>query len=69
MLAEQIKSKEFLEDSIKRLKKENPSADIQLLEKTIGALFLVENLVKMDLDFIFKGGKSLVLLLDKKVFC
>lgn len=27
MLAEQIKNKEFLEESIKNLKKENPSAD------------------------------------------
>ena len=65
MLAEQIKNKEFLEESIKNLKKENPSADIQLLEKTIGALFLVESLVNTGLDFIFKGGTSLILLLDR----
>lgn len=65
MLAEQIKSKEFLEESIKNLKKKNPSADIQLLEKTIGALFLVESLVNTGLDFIFKGGTSLILLLDE----
>ena len=65
MLAEQIKNKEFLEKSIKNLKKENPSADIQLLEKTIGALFLVESLVNTGLDFIFKGGTSLILLLDE----
>lgn len=65
MLAEQIKNKEFLEESIKKLKKKNPSADIQLLEKTIGALFLVESLVNTGLDFIFKGGTSLILLLDE----
>ena len=65
MLAEQIKNKEFLEESIKNLKKENPSADIQLLEKTIGALFLVESLVNTGLDFVFKGGTSLILLLDE----
>lgn len=65
MLAEQIKSKEFLEESIKNLKKKNPSADIQLLEKTIGALFLVESLVNTGLDFIFKDGTSLILLLDE----
>ena len=41
MLAEQIKNKQFLEQTIKDLKKENPAADIQLLEKTIGALYLV----------------------------
>lgn len=62
MLAEQIKNRELLEASIKELKKENPAADIQLLEKTIGALYLVENLVRSGLDFIFKGGdrKSVV---------
>lgn len=65
MLAEQIRNKELLEDSIKEIKKENPAADIQLLEKTIGALYLVENLVNNGLDFIFKGGTSLVLLLNK----
>lgn len=65
MLAEQIRNKKFLEDTIKELKKENPSADIQLLEKTIGALYLVESLVNTGLDFIFKGGTSLVLLLNE----
>ena len=65
MIAEQIKNKEFLEETIKNLKKENPAADIQLLEKTIGALYLVESLVKENLEFIFKGGTSLVLLLNE----
>lgn len=65
MIIEQIKNKEFLEKSIRNLKKENPSADIQLLEKTMGALFLVESLVNTGLDFIFKGGTSLVLLLNQ----
>lgn len=65
MLAEQIKNKEFLEETIRNLKKENPSADIQLLEKTIGALYLVESLANEGLEFIFKGGTSLVLLLNE----
>lgn len=65
MLAEQIKNKEFLETTINSLKKNNPSADIQLLEKTIGALYLVESLANQNLEFIFKGGTSLVLLLEK----
>ena len=55
----------MLENSIKELKKENPSADIQLLEKTIGALYLVESLVSNGLNFIFKGGTALVLLLNE----
>ncbi len=65
MLIEQIKNKQFLEESIKELKKENPSADIQLLEKTVGALYLVESLANSGLDFVFKGGTSLVLLLNE----
>lgn len=65
MLAEQIKNKQYLEETIGRLKKENPSADIQLLEKTIGALYLVEGLTNEELEFIFKGGTSLVLLLEE----
>lgn len=64
MLSEQLKSKDLLEKSIKELKKKNSAADIQLLEKTIGALYLIEKLVNSGLDFIFKGGTSLVLLLN-----
>ena len=64
MLAEQIRNKELLEKSINEMKKENPAANLQLLEKTIGALYLVENLANNGLDFIFKGGTSLVLLLN-----
>ena len=35
------------------MKKENASADIQLLEETIGELYLVENLANEGLEFIF----------------
>ena len=65
MLVEQLKNKQFLEETIKNIKKENPAANLQLLEKTIGALYLVETLVNEGLEFIFKGGTSLVLLLDE----
>ena len=65
MLIEQIKNRRFLEESINELKKTNPKADIQLLEKTIGALYLVESLVNSGLNFVFKGGTSLVLLLNE----
>lgn len=65
MIATKIKSKQYLEETIKMLKKQNPSADIQLLEKTIGALYLIENLVIENINFIFKGGTSLVLLLKE----
>ena len=33
------------------------------MEKTIGALYLIESLANENIDFIFKGGTSLVLLL------
>lgn len=65
MLVEQIKNKQYLEETIKTLKQENSSADIQLLEKTIGALYLIESLANENIDFIFKGGTSLVLLLKE----
>lgn len=65
MLAEQIKNKESLKESIGNIRKENKSANLELLEKTTGALFLVECLVNEGLHFIFKGGTSLVLLLDQ----
>lgn len=47
------------------MKKENSSTDIRLLEKTIGTLYLVENLANEGLEFIFKGGTSLILLLNE----
>lgn len=64
MLYKKLKDIDFLKNTIMILKKENPSADLQLLEKTIGALYLLENLVNEGLEFIFKGGTSLVLLLN-----
>ncbi len=65
MIIEQIKNKDSLKEAIDNIKKENKSANLELLEKTTGALFLVECLVNEGLDFIFKGGTSLVLLLDE----
>ena len=35
-----------------------------ILEKMINALSLLQYLVKNDLEFVFKGGTSLILLLD-----
>lgn len=65
MLKNQVNNREFLEKTIAKLKKENSAIDIQLLEKTTGALYLLENLAKEKLEFIFKGGTSLILLLDE----
>lgn len=55
---------EYLNNKIKELKAINKSADVQLLEKTIGALHLVELLSKSKLQFVFKGGTSLTILLE-----
>ena len=48
-------------DRIRKVRKVNPP----ILEHAIFALGLLEALVKVNLDFIFKGGSSLMLLLDK----
>jgi len=45
-------------------KKEFKRADPSILERTIFALYLVEQLSLTGLDFIFKGGTSLLLLLE-----
>lgn len=61
-----ITDKSFAKEWIQRLKAENPKASINppLLEKMIYALSLSELLQLNGLDFIFKGGTSLILLLD-----
>ncbi|MBX3288318.1 MAG: nucleotidyl transferase AbiEii/AbiGii toxin family protein [Acidobacteria bacterium] len=54
--------KEWIEDLRKQkgLGRINPP----LLEKMIHALYLLQNLKKQGLDFVFKGGTSLILLLE-----
>lgn len=54
--------KEWIED----LRKQKGSGRINppLVEKMIHALYLLQNLKKQGLDFVFKGGTSLVLLLE-----
>ncbi|HSM25958.1 MAG TPA: nucleotidyl transferase AbiEii/AbiGii toxin family protein [Anaerolineaceae bacterium] len=47
-------------------KAENPGSDPILIEKMIMALFLLENLQISGLDFIFKGGTSLPLLIGQQ---
>lgn len=47
-----------------RRQKELSRIDPTLLEKMIYALYLVQNLKSQGLDFVFKGGTSLILLLE-----
>lgn len=42
----------------------NRKADKILVEKVIRALFLLEGLAKVDLNFVFKGGTALMLIMD-----
>ncbi|MAY88588.1 MAG: hypothetical protein CML02_17935 [Pseudooceanicola sp.] len=48
-----------------RLKKEHKSINVTILEKMVHALSLLEHLKLEGLDFVFKGGTSLVLLLEE----
>lgn len=49
-----------------KLSKENRNADKILIEKVIRALLLLEGLSNSGLPFIFKGGTSLMLLLESE---
>lgn len=48
---------------IKQVSKNNGNADPGLVEKVIRALLLLEGLVESKLDFVFKGGTALMLML------
>lgn len=63
MIKEQCLTKEWLEKTTLEYKQINPSVDIQLIEKTVNALYLLELLVRHNIKLIFKGGTSLILLL------
>lgn len=62
-----IKDKCFTEEWLDHFKKQNDHKRIDkiILEKMIYALHLLERLKSNDLDFVFKGGTSLVLLLEE----
>jgi len=59
MISDRSHTKEW----ITRVREDFPGKDPILIEKMIMALTLVENLGHTDLDFVFKGGTSLLLLL------
>jgi len=50
-------------DWIKEESKKNNDADKILVDRALHALLLLEGLSKQNLDFIFKGGTALMLLL------
>lgn len=51
-------------DWITKVSRANKKADKILVEKVIRALLLLEGLVKQKLNFVFKGGTALMLILD-----
>jgi hypothetical protein len=61
MINEESYTLEWIEQKVK----ENKKTDPQLIEKTIRAFSLLEHLRQSGLGFIFKGGTSLMLLLDE----
>ena len=58
-----IMSETFTLENIRRVQTEY-KVDPELAQRAIFALGLVEALIKVGLDFIFKGGSSLMLLFD-----
>ena len=58
-----ISNESLSSDWINQAAKQNRKADPALVEKVIRALLLLEGLVEEELDFVFKGGTSLMLLL------
>ena len=60
-----IDNKSFTKEHIDTIKQKYPHLDQFIIERTIFAFGLLEALVRADLPFIFKGGTSLILLLNK----
>ncbi|MFH0735607.1 MAG: nucleotidyl transferase AbiEii/AbiGii toxin family protein [bacterium] len=54
----------FTLESITDISIKNNNADKILIEKVLRAFSLLEGLAEQNLDFVFKGGTSLILLLD-----
>lgn len=65
MIHEKTYTKEWIEKKSNDHKRGKKKADPTLIEKVTKALHLLEELSKTDLQFIFKGGTSLLLLLDQ----
>ena len=58
-----IKRETFTSEHINKIKG-NTRVDPSLLERSIFAMGLLEALARTELPFVFKGGTSLMLLLD-----
>ncbi len=65
MIDQRTFTKEWIENRSEYFKKGKAKGNIELIEKVISALYLLECLVSQNINFIFKGGTSLMLLLEK----
>ena len=61
MIQKESFSKQWITNQRTKVSKADPS----IIEKLIHALSLIEQLAVTELDFVFKGGTSLILLLNK----
>lgn len=59
-----VKTDSFTLEHIQAIQKES-HVDVSILERSIYALALLEALVQVGMPFVFKGGTSLLLLLEK----
>lgn len=65
MLGEATFTKEWVDHISQEYKRGRKKADPELIEKVTKALHLLESLTLAKLEFIFKGGTALLLLLDE----
>lgn len=65
MIDQKTFTREWIEDRSNYFKKGKLRGNSELIEKVICALYLLEKLVSGDVNLIFKGGTSLILLLDE----
>jgi len=65
VILEKCFEKEWIEDRSNHFKRSRIKASPELIEKVIYALCLLENLSKNKIEFVFKGGTSLLLLLNQ----
>lgn len=65
MLGEVTYTKDWVDQISHELKRGKKKADPELIEKVTKALHLLESLTFTNLEFIFKGGTALLLLLDE----
>jgi hypothetical protein len=64
MIDKKTFTREWIEDRSAHFKKGKAKGNSELIEKVINALYLLEKLASIGIDLIFKGGTSLILLLE-----